>query len=114
VREFSGDANSNRLVEALKYLRTFRSTGASCPSCVQGALALISIFPHRTGLSSIPKTQYPRTRIDGTPVQDRAPHEANRQEEHQGGRNNAPVPSALHEGQVLVGPEQLLKSSFAA
>ncbi|MEY9463428.1 hypothetical protein ABH973_003841 [Bradyrhizobium ottawaense] len=51
--------------------------------------------------------------MDGAPVQDRAPHEANRLEENQGGQDNTPVPSALHEGQVLVGPEQLLKSSFA-
>lgn len=45
-----------------------------------------NLNPSPTEPDSIPKTPYRRTRIDGSPVQDRAPHEANRLEEHQVGR----------------------------
>ncbi|WP_407114434.1 hypothetical protein [Bradyrhizobium sp. LMG 9283] len=99
---------SDRLLKALEHLRTFRSTGVVVPIVRPGRT--------RAKLTSPPQRVPPINpesalltepiRIDGAAAQHRASREANRQEEHQAGQDNQPVPSALLEGQVAVEPEQ--------
>ncbi|MGY3034141.1 hypothetical protein ACVIIV_003311 [Bradyrhizobium sp. USDA 4354] len=103
---------SDRLLKALEHLRTFRSTGVPI------------VRPGRTRAKLNPRPQKvppinPESalltepiRIDGAAAQHRASHEANRQEEHQAGQDNQPVPSALLEGQVAVDPEQLAQEQL--
>ncbi|MDF0584977.1 hypothetical protein [Bradyrhizobium yuanmingense] len=109
VREFSGASSSNRLLKALEYLRTFRSTGGVVPIVRPGRTrAKLNPSPQNVALINPegPLLTEP-TRIDSTAAQHRASYEANWQEEHQEGHDNQPVPSALLEGQVTVDPEQL-------
>ncbi|MCA1510307.1 hypothetical protein [Bradyrhizobium sp. NBAIM01] len=100
---------SDRLLKALEHLRTFRSTGVVVPI----------VHPGRTRAKLNPRLQKvppinlesalltEPIRIDGAAAQHRAPHEANRQEEHHPGHDNQPVTSALLEEHVAVDPEQL-------
>ncbi|MEZ2143388.1 hypothetical protein AAE026_13985 [Bradyrhizobium sp. DN5] len=109
VREFSGDANSKKLIIALEHLRTFRSTGVVVPIVRPGRTrAKLNPSPQNVALINPEGALLTEpTRIDGAAAQDRASYEANRQEEHQEGQDVQPVPSALLEGQLAVDPEQL-------
>ena len=109
VREFSGDANSKKLIIALEHLRIFRSTGGIVPTVRPGRTrAKLNPSPQNVALINPEGALLTEpTRIDSAAAQDRASHEANQQEEHQEGQDNQPVPSALLEGQVAVDPEQL-------
>ncbi|MEK9280978.1 hypothetical protein MTR72_15175 [Bradyrhizobium sp. ISRA442] len=109
VREFSGASSSNRLIKALEHLRTFRSTGGVVPIVRPGRTrAKLNPSPQNVALINPEGTLLTEpTRIDSAAAQHRASYEASRQEEHQEGHDNQPVPSALLEGQVAVDPEQL-------
>ncbi|WP_194389520.1 hypothetical protein [Bradyrhizobium sp. CCBAU 51765] len=109
VREFSGASKSNRLVKALEHLRTFRSTGGVVPIVRPGRTrAKLNPAPQNVALIN-PEAALltDSTRIDSPAPQHGASYGASRQEEHQEGHNNQPVPSALLEGQVAIDPEQL-------
>lgn len=109
VREFSGASSSKRLLKALEYLRTFRSTGGVVPIVRPGRTrAKLDPSPQNVALINAEGDLLTEpTRIDSAAAQQRASFEANWQEEHQEGHDNQPVPSALLEGQVAVDPEQL-------
>ncbi|SDH44631.1 hypothetical protein SAMN05216338_1009108 [Bradyrhizobium sp. Rc2d] len=109
VHEFSGDANSKKLIIALEHLRTFRSTGVAVPIVRPGRTrAKLNPSPQNVALINPEGALLTEpTRTDGAAAQHRASHEANRQEEHQEGQDDQPVPSALLEGQVAFDPEQL-------
>ncbi|MGY2986295.1 hypothetical protein [Bradyrhizobium sp. USDA 4508] len=109
MREFSGASNSDRLARALEHLRTFRSTGAVVPIVRPGRTrAKLNPSPQNVPLINPEGALLTEpTRIDIAAAQHRASYEADRQEEHQEGHDNQPVPSALLEGQVAVEPEQL-------
>lgn len=101
--------DGNRLARALEHLRTFWSTGIVAPIVRPGRnRAKLDPSAQNAALINLEVAVLTEpTRIDGAAAQHLASHEANRQEEHQEGHDNQPVPSALLEGQGAVDPEQL-------